>query len=373
MHLSRISMINFKNYVQEELEFSSGINCITGNNGVGKTNLLDAIHYLSLTKSYFNPIDSQNIHFGDDFFMVQGDFIVEENIHKLYCGLKRNRKKQFKCDDVEYERLSDHIGLFPVVMVSPNDNVLISGGSDERRKFMDTVISMYNKNYLEDLMRYNRILQQRNRLLKDMAGIPSPDLSLLYIFDDQLMLYGHKIYLERVHFLHELVPVFQHFYNEISSEKESVSIRFESDFQQDDYANMMEKNLHKDRILQHTTHGIHRDDLHFELMDHPIKKTGSQGQQKTYLVALKLAKFEFLTQTKGFNPILLLDDIFDKFDATRVKQIVNLVGKPNFGQIFITDTNSLRLEEVLNKTNSKYALFEVFEDHINKKTIDEKK
>ena len=323
-------------------------------NGVGKTNLLDAVHYLSLTKSYFNSTDSQNITFDKDFFVIQGSFITDNEINNVYCGLIKNKRKQFKLNDIEYEKLSDHIGLFPVVMVSPNDNSLITGTSEERRKFMDSVISIYNRDYLDSLIRYNKVITQRNRLLKDIAGDPSPDLSLLDILDEQLNTYGIKIFTIREAFIKDFIPVFQKYYDFICQGNEVVNIHYESDFQKGDFFKLLKKNFQKDRVLQHTSVGIHRDDLHLEISGYPLKKTGSQGQQKTYLVALKMAQFDFIAKTKGFKPILLLDDIFDKFDIERVKQIIKLVEQNQFGQIFITDTHQDRIKEILNETKKHY-------------------
>jgi len=371
MHLANITLVNFKNYLQEEVNFSEKINCFVGKNGVGKTNMLDAIHYLSMTKSFFNPIDVQNIHHGKDFFMIQGTFIVENSKNEIYCGLRKNKKKQFKKNGKEYDRFSEHVGSFPVVMISPNDIFLITGGGDERRRFIDTVISQYDIKYLNNLIRYNRTLAQRNKLLKDTAGGKNFDKSLFSVLDAQLHLYGSEIYQSRLAFAEKLLPVFQRYYKFISLNNEKVKLQYESDLKTGELSGLLKKSFEKDRVLLHTTKGVHRDDLTLKIQGQPIKKIGSQGQQKTFLVALKLAKFEFIAGIKNLKPVLLLDDIFDKFDNDRVKQIIELVGDENFGQIFITDTKEERLNTILGEVNPGYRLFEVIDGTI--KTLQNEK
>ncbi len=357
MYLQELSLINFKNYSQTELEFSPKINCFIGQNGVGKTNLLDAIYYLSMCKSYLNPIDSQNIKYNEEFFVLQGDYLLKEKHENIYCGLKKNRKKQFKRNKKEYQKLSDHIGLLPVVMISPLDNSLILDGSDERRKFMDSVISQYDKVYLDNLIRYNRALTQRNKLLKDFYQSRTFDQDAIEIWDDQLVALGEKIYNVRVKFVEELIPIFQEYYTRISGNKEQVKLIYDSQLHESEFKGLLNDSVKKDRIVQHTTVGIHKDDLILTLEDHPMKKAGSQGQQKTYLVSLKLAQFDFIKEISGFKPILLLDDIFDKFDKIRVRQIIELVAENHFGQIFITDTSQDRLEEILKEINIPHYIF----------------
>lgn len=359
MHLQNISLINFKNYSQVELEFSARINCFVGNNGVGKTNILDAIHYLSLTKSFFNSIDSQNIKYDEDFFVIQGTFIKDDTQENIYCSSKRNRKKQFKKNKKEYQRLADHIGLLPVVMISPADTNLIVGGSDERRKFINTVISQYDRNYLNDLIQYNKALAQRNKLLKDFARSGRFEPESLELWDEQLIPLSEKIYAKRMDFIEKLVPVFQKYYDSIASGNESVGLVYHSHHHDGNFRNVFREALDKDRILQYTTRGIHKDDLVLELDDYQIKRVGSQGQQKTYLVALKFAEYEFIRDVSGFEPILLLDDIFDKFDASRVMQIIHLVSENQFGQIFITDTHQSRLEKILSELSADFRLFRI--------------
>ena len=357
MYLKDLSLINFKNYGQSELSLSPKINCFIGSNGVGKTNLLDAIYYLSMCKSYLNPIDSQNVRYDEDFFVLQGDYLLNDKHENIYCGLKKNKKKQFKRNKKEYQKLSDHIGLLPVVMISPTDNSLILEGSDERRKFMDSVISQYDKVYLDNLIKYNRALAQRNKLLKDFYQQRTFDEDTLDIWDEQLVALGEKIYNVRVKFVEELIPIFQEYYTRISGNQEQVQLVYDSQLHEGDFRNILKDVLEKDRIVQHTTAGVHKDDLILTLENYPIKKAGSQGQQKTYLVSLKLAQFDFIKQISGFKPILLLDDIFDKFDRSRVRQIIELVAENHFGQIFITDTSQDRLENILGEINISHNIF----------------
>ncbi|UCG27164.1 MAG: DNA replication/repair protein RecF [Bacteroidales bacterium] len=362
MYLKNISLINFKNYAQVELQFSPKINCFVGNNGVGKTNILDAIHYLSITKSFFNSIDTQNIRYEEDFFIIQGDFEKEGKTESIYCGIRKNRKKQFKRNKKEYQRLADHIGLLPVVMISPADSSLISEGSEERRKFIDAVISQYDKPYLEDLINYNRALSQRNILLKEFAKTDRFDNESLQLWDDQLIPHGERIHSKRVNFIKRLIPIFQKYYDSIAMGGEKVNMIYQSHLKDSQFRTLLNESRYKDRILQYTTVGIHKDDLNLQLSGYPIKRVGSQGQQKTYLVALKLAKLEFIRNIAGFHPILLLDDIFDKFDKLRVTQIIELVAHREFGQIFITDTNQDRLENILADMPADYKLFKINED-----------
>ncbi|OFX20514.1 MAG: DNA recombination protein RecF [Bacteroidetes bacterium GWA2_31_9b] len=362
MYLKKLTLINFKNYNELELSFSSKINCFIGRNGVGKTNLLDAIYYLSMCKSYLNPIDVQNIKYEEEFFVIQGEYERNEKIEAIYCGLKRSKKKQFKRNKKEYSKLSEHIGLLPIVMISPLDNNLIIEGSDERRRFMDSVISQYDKDYLENLIRYNRALAQRNKLLKDFYLSRSFDSETIDIWDEQLITIGEKIHSTRVKFVEELIPIFQEYYNFISESREKVELVYESQLFEGEFRELLKNAIDKDRILNHTSVGIHKDDLILSLNGFPMKRAGSQGQQKTYLVALKLAQFDFMKKISGFNPILLLDDIFDKFDKQRVKKMIELVAEHHFGQIFITDTNQSRLEPILKEIDIVHSLFEIESD-----------
>ena len=357
MYLKKLALTNFKNYEFNELEFSPKINCFVGNNGVGKTNILDAIHYLSITKSFFNNIDSISIRHGEDFFIVQGTFIRNGNEDQVYCAFQK--QKLMKINGKDYQKLSDHIGRFPVVMISPADSYLISEGSEERRRFMNKIISQYNPEYLDSVLRYSKALQQRNKLLKYFRSTGSFDNEALAIWDAQLIKYGTFIFGEREILVNELIPVFQEYYNLISSGKEEVKLVYRSHLSGGDFEQALRNVVTKDRFLEYTTVGIHKDDLLLEMNGYSVKSLGSQGQQKSYLVALKLAKFDYIKRKAGFSPILLLDDIFDKFDAERVEQIIKLVGNHRFGQIFITDTHKDRLQNILSAHNTDYKLFKI--------------
>ena len=369
MILKRISILNYKNLEQVDLDFSSKMNCFIGQNGMGKTNLLDAVYYLSFCKSATNPIDSQNMMHNQDFFMLQGLYATDGgDIEEVYCGMKRRQKKQFKRNKKEYSRLSDHIGLVPLVMVSPADSELISGGSEERRRFMDVVISQYDKEYLEALIRYNKALLQRNTLLK---AEQEPDDELMNVWEEMMAATGTVVYRKRCAFIEEFIPTFQAFYSHISQDKEQVNLSYESHAMQGELQQLLKDNRQRDRIMGYSLKGIHKDDLVMQLGEYPIKKEGSQGQNKTYLIALKLAQFDFLRRTgSNTTPLLLLDDIFDKLDASRVEQIVKLVAGDRFGQIFITDTNRDHLDQILRKTEGDYKVFEVV-DGVVKERIEE--
>ena len=362
MYLKRLSLTNFKNYELNELDLSPGINCFVGNNGVGKTNILDAIHYLSLTKSFFYNIDSISIRHGEDYFIIQGTFVKDEEEDKIYCAFQKGKQKLLKINGKEYQKLSDHVGRYPVVMISPADSALISEGSEERRRFLNKIISQYNAEYLESALRYGKALQQRNRLLKDFRTSGKFDNEVLTIWDAQLIKYGNFVFNERKILVNELVPVFRHYYSMISSEKENVELKYRSQLSERSFSDALQSSLNKDRLLEYTTIGIHKDDLALEMDGYSVKSIGSQGQQKSYLVALKLAKFDYIRKKAGFAPILLLDDIFDKFDAERVEQIIRLVGNGRFGQIFISDTHQSRLQEILSSHKTEYRLFRISEN-----------
>ena len=354
--LNTLSLVNFKNYDQMDFRFCPKINCLAGNNGAGKTNVLDAVYYLSMTKSFLNPADSQNIRYHTDFFVIQGEYDRKGEPECIYCGIKRGQKKIFRRNRKDYERLSEHIGLLPVVMVSPADGHLITGGSEERRKLMNEVISQYDHNYLLDMMHYNRALEQRNALLKAFAENHSFDAEVLEAWNEQLVACGNKIYEYRTNYCRELIPVFRQYYGEISGGCENVELIYRSQLQEKDFAALLRESAEKDRLLQFTTSGPHKDDLLLQMDGFPIKKSGSQGQQKTFLVALKLANFDFIRAHGNIMPILLLDDIFDKFDALRVSRIIKLVAGERFGQIFITDTGREHIEGILQQINCEYQL-----------------
>jgi DNA replication and repair protein RecF len=358
MWLKRISILNYKNLEQAELAFSRKMNCIIGKNGMGKTNLMDAVYYLSFCKSATNPIDSQNIRHEQDFFVLQGFYETEGgDPEEVYCGLKRRQKKQFKRNKKEYTRLSDHIGLIPLVMVSPADTLLIAGGSEERRRFMDVVISQFDREYLDALIRYNKALVQRNTLLKAEL---EPDEELMNVWEEMMASMGEVVFRKRQQFIDEFIPIFQSYYSYISQNQEEVKLSYQSHAAEGDLLALLRANRQRDRVMGYSLKGIHKDDLIMQLGEFPMKREGSQGQNKTYLIALKLAQFEFLKRTgSGTTPLILLDDIFDKLDALRVEQIVKLVAGDNFGQIFITDTNRDHLDRILKKIEGDYKLFEV--------------
>jgi DNA replication and repair protein RecF len=357
MNLRLLSLVNYKNFESREFKFDHKINCFVGANGVGKTNVLDAIYHLAFSKSYFNPISSQNIHHQHDFFLIDGLFHREDKDERIQISLKKGQKKKIKRNGKEYEKFSDHIGFIPLVIISPSDRDLISEGSDTRRKFMDAVISQKNKRYLSTLIDYNKTLSQRNALLKYFAANHNFNSETLEIYDHQLEDYGQYIYQERLKFLEIFTPIFRSRYTVISGDREEVNLIYKSDLHHGSLSDQLKSALSKDRALQYTGVGIHKDDLKFSIGEHPIKKFGSQGQQKSYLVALKLAQFEFLKSQSGVTPILLLDDIFDKLDDQRVAQIINLVEDDNFGQLFISDTNKERTEEVVKQVHQTYKIF----------------
>ena len=357
MILKKLSILNYKNIGEAELELSPKLNCLVGNNGEGKTNLLDAVYYLSFCRSATTNIDSQIIRHDEDFFMLQGTYENDLGDEELiYCGMKRGTKKHFKRNKKEYRRLSEHIGLLPLIMVSPSDNALIEGLSEERRRLMDVVISQYDRNYLDSLTRYNKALQQRNSLLKLDED---PDVSLLEIWEEQMAREGEFLYGKRDEFIRQLSPLFQHIYQRISEDKEQVSLHYVSHCQRGPLLEVIQRDRAKDRIMGYSLHGVHRDDLEMMLGDYSMKREGSQGQHKTFVAALKLAQLRFLKEKVGTSPLLLLDDIFDKLDAHRVEQIIRLVGAEDFGQIFITDTNRSHIDKILEGSGADYRLFEV--------------
>ncbi|SDX84561.1 DNA replication and repair protein RecF [Lutibacter oricola] len=359
MHLQKITLVNFKNFDSQTFDFESKINCFVGDNGVGKTNVLDAIYYLSFAKSYFNPVASQNIRHTEDFFMIEGEYKMQEKIENVVCSLKRGSKKVVKRNGKAYEKFSEHIGYLPLVIISPADRDLIVEGSDTRRKFMDSVISQSDKNYLKAVINYNKVLVQRNSLLKYFAANRTFDAVNLNVYNEQLTSYGSIIFEKRNNFLNEFIPIFKERYKAISGNNETVNLAYKSQLLDIDMLSLFEQNIERDRVLQYTSVGVHKDDLLFEIDGFPIKKFGSQGQQKSYLIALKLAQFDFIKAQSKVKPILLLDDIFDKLDDSRVSQIINLVDNDEFGQLFISDTHKVRTEEVVKKTNQTYKIFEL--------------
>ncbi len=359
MFLRQLSILNYKNISDASLGFSSKINCFIGDNGEGKTNLLDAVYFLSFCHSMSSNIDSLSMRHDTDFFMLQGQYVQDdgETVEEIYAGMKRGAKKQFKRNKKAYKKLSEHIGLIPLIIVSPDDVTLIAGGGEERRKLLDMVISQYDNTYIDLLNRYNKALQQRNALLKMEE---EPDAMLLTLWEEEMADNGEKIFQKRNDFVNRFVPVFNEIYNKISGEKEQVSLRYISHCQRGRLLDVIQHDRHKDRAVGYSLHGVHRDDLEMLIGGYPMKREGSQGQTKTYVISLKLAQFDFLRQTiSATTPLLLLDDIFDKLDAQRVEKIVNIVSGEKFGQIFITDTNREHLDNILSKGNFDYKLFHV--------------
>ncbi|WP_046744559.1 DNA replication/repair protein RecF [Kordia zhangzhouensis] len=359
MFLKKLSLINYKNFDSNSFDFNPKINCLVGNNGVGKTNVLDAIYHLSFGKSYFNPVATQNIKHGEDFFVIEGLYEKTEREESIICSLKKGQKKVVKRNGKAYDKLSEHIGFLPLVIISPADRDLIIEGSDTRRKFMDSVISQSNKKYLQNLINYNKVLSQRNSLLKYFALNATFDGDTLSIYNEQLSQIGSEIYDERKKFLEAFVPIFMKRYNAISNQKEVVTIVYKSQLHEHGFKFLLEENFAKDKVLQYTSVGIHKDDLSFTIASHPIKKFGSQGQQKSFLTALKLAQFDFIKEVSKVTPILLLDDIFDKLDEQRVASIVSLVNNDDFGQIFISDTHVDRTEAIVKEIHQSYEIFKL--------------
>ena len=360
MILKKLTILNYKNIEEAQLELSSGINCLIGQNGMGKTNVLDSIYFLSMCKSSTVSQDQMVMKHGADYMMLQGDYLKEDGTEEeISCGLKPGQKKTFRRSKKAYKRLAEHIGLIPIVLVSPSDQMLITGGSEERRRFMDMMISQCDLPYLDSLMRYNKALQQRNALLKMEE---EPDADLLSMWEEMMAKEGEFIYEKRRQYVEAFTPCFQEFYNHISQGKEKVELRYTSHCQRGPLLDVIQRDRHKDRAVGYSLHGIHKDDLEMSLGGFPLKREGSQGQNKTYLIALKLAQFDFLHRTGSHTaPILLLDDIFDKLDAQRVEQIVKLVSGGNFGQTFITDTNRDHLDHILKSSEGNYRLFYVEE------------
>ena len=358
MILKNISIVNYKNIRAARLSFSPKVNCLVGRNGMGKTNLLDAIYYLSFCHSSFSNVDSLSITHGEDFFVVEGDYLSDTGDSlNIYAGMKRGRHKHFRRDHKDYKKLSMHIGLLPLIFVTPSDNILVSGSGEERRKLMDVVVSQYDRTYMDALARYNKALQQRNVLLKMEQ---EPDATLMDLWEEQMAEAGEEVFHKREAFVQELVPVFQRVYGILSDGAEPVSLRYVSHAQRGPLIDVIRRDRMRDRAVGYSLHGIHRDDLEMLIDGYPMRREGSQGQTKTYVLALKLAQFDFLRRTEsGTVPMLLLDDIFDKLDSDRVEKIVELVSGDTYGQIFITDTNREHLDRMLDNVGNDYKIFEV--------------
>jgi DNA replication and repair protein RecF len=357
MFLKKISLYNYKNFSEVNYDFDAKINCFVGKNGVGKTNVLDAIYHLAYGKSYFNPLAIQNIKHGEEFFVIDGEFEKAERSEQIITSYKKGQKKILKRNGKMYEKFSDHIGFIPLVIISPADNDLIIEGSETRRKFIDSVISQLDSNYLQQLIHYQKIISQRNALLKYFALNHVFEMDTLAIYNEQLNDLGQNIFEKRKNFIQEFLPIFNKHHQAITGSEETVQLVYESHLFESDTLTLLDKNLAKDRALQYTSVGIHKDDLAFQIDSYPIKKFGSQGQQKSFLIALKLAQFEFVKKQSGEKPILLFDDIFDKLDETRVSKIVEMVNQEEFGQLFISDTHPERTENIVKTTHQSYKIF----------------
>lgn len=359
MYLNKLTLANFKTYSELTVEFSPKVNSFVGNNGVGKTNLFDSIYYLAFCKSFFNNQDNDSVKHDEDYFLIEGDFIFEDRSEKISCAYSKDQKKKVRRNDKEYPRLADHIGLVPLVMVSPADGSLILEGSEERRKYMNNVISQFDRMYLEDVILYNKALAQRNKILKEYSRGSYFDEDLLAIWDEKISETGDRIFERRKDFVAELTPIFQKYYQIISCGHEKVELQYHSQLADGKMMELLERERSRDRAAQFTTVGIHRDDLSLQLSGYPIRQQGSQGQQKTYLVSLKMAQYDFLKKVSGVRPLILLDDVFDKLDSERVTQIISLVAEDHFGQIFITDKDQAHLMKILGSLQVENKLFMV--------------
>jgi len=359
VQLQKLNLLNYKNFSAISFDFDAKISCFVGKNGVGKTNILDSIYHLAYGRSYFNSVALQNIKHNEDFFVIEGEFLKDNQIYRIVCSLKKGQKKTLKKNGKIYEKFSDHIGFIPLVIVSPSDSDLIAEGSETRRKFIDQIISQLDSNYLQQLIKYQKVVNQRNALLKYFALNRVFDKDNLLIYDEQLAEYGTYIHQKRVEFLQEFTPIFNHYHAIITDSNEQVNLGYDSRLFEKNLLDLLQEEQPKDRVLQYTSVGIHKDDLLFEINGLPIKKFGSQGQQKSFLIALKLAQFEFVKQQNNVKPILLFDDIFDKLDKFRVSKIIELVNQNTFGQIFISDTDRDRTENIIEQTQLSYQVFEL--------------
>ncbi len=357
MFLRRLTLFNFKNYDEAEFSFDEGANALTGRNGSGKTNVLDAIHYLCLCKSYFNSGDVLSIRHNQNYFSISGTFSMDGKNEDILVSVKSGQKKSVKRNQKEYSRLGDHIGFLPLVMEAPVDQELITGGSENRRRLMDSIICQYDHAYLDDLIAYNRALQQRNSLLKQTYKGGATDTALWQVWDEQLAAYGQRIYNARVNFIEHFLTHFRASYHYLTNSHEDALIRYSSHLEHENLEVILRKTLQKDLGLQYTTSGIHKDDLILTLNGHSARRTGSQGQQKSIILALKLAQFSVIKESKGIKPILLLDDIFDKLDIHRITRLMELVSKETFGQLFITDTDESHVRNVFRKIGIPLTVF----------------
>lgn len=362
MYLKRLSLLNFKNVAQEELSLVPGINCFVGDNGAGKTNIMEAVYYLSMCKSSLGMTDGQNIRHETDFFVLDGTYATDAGREeRIVCTFSRKGGKVLKRNGKEYDRLSDHVGLIPAVIVSPADSALISDAADERRRYLNAFISQLDRTYLQAVMRYNAVLAERNRLLK-----MQPDETMLQIYDRQLCEHGNKIHDRRREFVQRLQPVVAEYYRTLSGDREQVELLYKSELNERPFEEVLQNARQRDLVNEFTTAGIHRDDLVLKIGGYPLRKYGSQGQQKSFLIALKLAQYAIVAEEKHEHPILLLDDLFDKLDAGRVEQLIRLVSAETFGQIFISDCNPTRLKRILDRAGGDYALFTVTDGDVTR-------
>jgi len=364
LFLKHLKVHNYKNLTEIDLDTSAEIVCFTGNNGMGKTNLLDTIYFLSIGKSYFITSDPFNIKHGEDYFNIYGQFEINSQSTEIFCGFANGKKKKLKINNKEYNRLADHVGKIPVVIITPYDHVLISGGSEERRKFLDFVLSQTDHRYLEHLIEYNKALKHRNARLKYMAENNIHDSSLIKIYDSILLSSGIEIFNKRQEFINEFTYLFAELYNYISSNKEKVVLNYDSQINEESFNNLLQKSLNTDIKLQRTYYGIHRDDLDIKISNLPAKKFASQGQQKTVLLSLKLAQIEYFKRHTQITPILLLDDLFDRLDQQRSSKFLQLISGHSKGQIFITDTDASRINRVFNELGKKTQVYQLINGKI---------
>lgn len=350
LRIKTLQLQQFKNYHSAAMQLSGQVNCFVGRNGAGKTNVLDAVYYLSFTKSYFNAVDAQNVKHGTDFFSVQAKYdrnnLDEEALLVLYRG-----KKTLKLNNNEVKKFSEHIGQYPLVIITPNDIMLLHEGSEERRRFIDGIISQVDKVYLSDLLLYNRTVEQRNKQLRLFAEGNYYDNDLLESYNQLLDKHGTPLFVKREAFLKHYIPIVNGFYQLISEQQEEVNIIYQSDLLLNGFTQLLEQSALNDRSAQRTTKGVHKDELEFTINGFPLKKMGSQGQQKSFIIALKLAQYEYLKQQTTVKPLLLLDDIFEKLDEHRLKALLLMIANDDFGQILITDTHYERVQQVFSSIN----------------------
>jgi DNA replication and repair protein RecF len=365
VRLTHLSLLQFRNHREVALDLGPQVNCLTGANGTGKTNLLDAVHYLSMCKSYFEPQDMHNVLHGEEWFMVKGTMEAPDGADVLSCSVRAGRRKVFTRNHKEYGRLADHVGRYPVVMITPYDSQLVLEGSEVRRRFLDGLIAQFDREYLEQLMRYNRALAQRNLLLKQMDPVPR---AVVEPWDEQLANHGEAVHAVRKVFMAELVPLLQEHYGGISSGPEAVALEYRSELLADGMREILDRQWPRDVQAQHTTGGIHKDDLLFGINGRPLRKFGSQGQQKTYLIALKLAQFDLTARRSGTKPLLLLDDIFDKIDPQRMRHLLELLGGGRFGQVIITDADAARLHVALDGLDLDTRFFHLDHEGVSAET-----